>query len=75
MKTKADLSPLILNWSQRFKNRNDINPRSSDASVNMYDFDSYFDDLSSDVTSAVRNVEKTNFKIENARKSSWSTMT
>ena len=36
---------------------NDINPGSSDASVNMYDFDG-FDNLSSDATSAVQNAKK-----------------
>ena len=46
------------------ENLNDINPGSSDASVNMYDFDSYFDDLLSDVTSAVLNVKKKLEKIK-----------
>ena len=51
-------------------NPNDINPGSSDASVDMYDFDSCFDGLSSDATSAVPNVEKHSSKNKNAWRSS-----
>ena len=51
VKTMADLPPLI----PEVENPNDINPRSSNASVNMYDFDYYLDDSSSDATSAVQN--------------------
>ena len=40
------------------ENPNDVNPGSSDASVNMYDFDSCFYGSSSDATSAVQNIEK-----------------
>ena len=40
------------------ENPNDISPGFSATSVNMYDFDSSFDHLPSDATSAVQNVEK-----------------
>ena len=55
---------------QSYENPNDINPGSSDAYANMYEFDSCFDDLSSDATSAVQNVERKKSKNENARRSS-----
>ena len=43
------------------ENPNDINSGSSEASVNMYDFYSCFDDLSSNATSAVQNIGETIF--------------
>ena len=52
------------------ENPNDTNPGFSDTSVSMYDFDSCFDDLSSDATSAVQNVENQTSKKKNARRSS-----
>ena len=63
MKTMSALPLMILNWSQ-VENLTDINPGFSDASVNMYDFDSSFDEA----TSAMQNVGKQTLKKEEEKK-------